>query len=368
MNLLSCRPCTILLAALLCSAPALPQSLVSSESLPSNLPEAPVPQTGTPESPQGLAQVKGTLQDTEGNPVPEATVTLSAPGKLAVHTAVTQQDGTFIFSGLTPGQYRLIIAPSGLDPYTSPEFPVRAGATVALPAIALRISTTTSVNVVATDEQVAVAEVHLQEQQRVFGVFPNFYTSYIWTAQPMPVAQKYKLAGRALIDPFSFVIVGALAGAEQYNGTYPGYGPGIEGYGKRFGAALADATTARIVGSAVLPALFHQDPRYFYQGSGGAASRTLHALASTFITRGDNGRNQPNYSHLLGSLVAGAVSNAYHPESSRGVTQTFQTFGITVAGNLGGNLIREFILRSLEPAVPLFANGKKTSTTDKSAP
>ncbi|GAC1420667.1 MAG: hypothetical protein NVSMB62_14820 [Acidobacteriaceae bacterium] len=294
--------------------------------------------------------------------MPQAGITLSAPGKTAVHTANTDQDGTFTFTDLPAGQYRLIIAPSGLEPYTSPEFPVHPGATVTLPPIALRVSTTTSVNVVATEDQVAVAEIHMQEKQRVFGVFPNFYTSYIWTAQPMPTAQKYKLAGRALIDPFTFLIVAGLASAEQYNGTYPGYGPGIEGYGQRFGAALADATTSRILGSAILPSILHQDPRYFYQGSGGVTSRTLHAFASTFVTRGDNGRNQPNYSHLLGSLVAGAVSNAYHPESSRGTKQTFQTFGITVTGNLIGNLFREFVLRSLEPAVPMFANGKKVTS------
>ena len=66
-----------------------------------------------------------------------------------------------------------------------------------------------------------------------------------------------------------------------------------------------------------------------------------------------------NASHLLGSLAAGAVSNLYHPDSSRGVTNTFQTFGITVAGNIGANLFREFVLKGFVPNVPAYANGKQ---------
>ena len=120
---------------------------------------------------------------------------------------------------------------------------------------------------------------------------------------------------------------------------------------------MATATTSRIVGSAILPSLFRQDPRYFYQGSGSVRSRTGHALADVFVCRGDNGKNQPCYSHLLGSLTAAAVANAYLPPSSRGAEVTFETFGITLAGNAAGNLFREFLLRKLE-SIPRFANGK----------
>ena len=360
MSALPCRIAIVLLAAVMGVTPAVTQTISEESSSAPALPEAPSLQVAG-ETPAGLAQVRGELQDVQGSPVPDATITLSAAGHLAEHTTTTAHDGTFLFVGLLPGRYRLIVAPGGLEPYASPEFLVHSGATLTLPAIALKLSSTTTINVVATGEQIAAAEIHMQEQQRVLGVFPNFYTSYIWDAQPMSTRQKYRLAGRATFDPLHFLIVAGIAGAEQYNGTYPGYGPGIEGYGKRFGATLADSTISRLVGSAVLPSLLHQDPRYFYQGSGGIPSRTVHAFASTFITRGDNGRNQLNYSHLIGSLVADAVSNAYRPESSRGVTQTFQTFGITLAGNLAGNLFREFVLRSLEPSVPLFAKGKKAA-------
>lgn len=307
---------------------------------------------------QGTSQVQGVVEDVQGSVVPGAKVILTAPGILGERTTLTGGDGAFTFTELPAGRFRLIVSAVGLGTYTSDEFLILPGQKFEAPKIALTVSTSSSVEVTATPDQIAEAQVQQQEKQRVLGVFPNFYTSYIWKAEPMSSRQKYKLAFRALIDPVNFLIVAGVAGAEQYNGTFPGYGPGIEGYGKRYGAAYGDQLTSRIIGSAILPSLLHQDPRYFYQGSGGARSRTWHALASTLVCRGDNGKAQPNYSHVLGSLAAGGIANVYHPESSEGLGLTFETLGITTAGNAVGNLVREFVLRGLVPAVPNYANGK----------
>lgn len=347
---------TAALLVILCSAPTFAQS----PTRPSALADAPsaAQQTAPAADAQGTAQVTGIVQDSQGATVSNATVTLIPFGKVGQQTATSAADGSFTFAHLPPSEYRITITAQGLDFYASPEFTVRAGTTVTLPTIALKISASTTVNVVASENQIAIAQIHQQETQRVFGVFQNYYTSYIWDAAPMPVSQKYKLAFRAVIDPPGFLIVAGTAGAEQYNGTYPGYGPGIEGYGKRYGAALADQTTARIIGSGILPSILHQDPRYFYQGSGGIGSRTLHAVSFTFVARGDNGKSQPNYSHLLGSLASAGIANLYHPASSRSAGVTFETFGIDVAGNIVGNIFREFLLRHLE-RIPSFANGKR---------
>ena len=355
------------LVALLCPCSGAAQSLAEVADLPDSpgalMQSAPLGPSIAPtpqaEEAPGESRVDGIVKDVQDDPVPQATVVLTAPGKLGERTITAGSDGSFSFTHLVPAEYRLIITAPGFTTYTSAPFAVKAGETLDAPKIALVISTSTSVNVVASPDQVAVAEIHEQEKQRVLGVFQNFYTSYIWDAQPMPVSQKYKLAFRALLDPFQFLIVAAAAGALQINGTYPGYGPGIEGYGKRYGAALADSATSRIVGSAILPSVLHQDPRYFYQGSGGFRSRALHAIISTVVCRGDNGKLQPNYSHILGSLAAGGLANTYHPESSRGVGLTFETLGITTGGNVAGNLFREFVLRGLVPSVPDYANGKR---------
>jgi hypothetical protein len=124
--------------------------------------------------------------------------------------------------------------------------------------------------------------------------------------------------------------------------------------------ALSDADEAlsRMIGSAILPSLLHQDPRYFYRGSGSKKSRAFYAISSAVICRGDNGRLQPNYSYVLGSFAAGGISNLYHPASDRGVGLTIGNGFLNVAAHALDNLGREFVFRKLTPKVPDYAQGK----------
>jgi len=350
----------VVLLAMLCSRGAGAQTLARL----SDLPDAPVPvgQAVVASQPQaevqGTAQVTGVVLDVQGSPVPQASVTLAGAGILGDRTTTAEGDGSFLFTSIPPGQYRLLVTAQGLDAYTSGEFTLKPGETLAAPKIALKISTTTSIDVIASTEQIAEAEVHVEEKQRVFGVLPNFYTSYVWDAAPMTSKQKFRLSARALLDPAAFGVVALIAGIEQASNTYPSYGNGIEGYGKRYGAAFADATVGRFVGSAILPSVLHQDPRYFYQGSGGFKARFRHAMGAVAVCRGDNSKRQPNYSRLFASLAAGAIANAYHPAADRGIGLMLTTFALTTAGNGGDNFLREFVLRGLIPAVPAYAKGR----------
>jgi hypothetical protein len=151
---------------------------------------------------------------------------------------------------------------------------------------------------------------------------------------------------------------GIVAGAEQAKNIFPGYGQGAQGYAKRYGAAYADDVLGRVIGSAVLPSLFHQDPRYFYKGSGSVRSRISYAISRAVITRGDNGHVQPNYSHVLGSFAAGGISNLYHPAGDRGVSLTLSNGLIETAGSAVDNLLREFLLRKITRNVPDQDQGK----------
>jgi hypothetical protein len=115
-------------------------------------------------------------------------------------------------------------------------------------------------------------------------------------------------------------------------------------------ANYANGVTDIMIGGAILPTILHQDPRYFYQGTGTNRSRTIHALSSSFICKGDNGRWQPNYSSLGGYLASGAISETYYPEKDRGPGLVFGTFGIDVAANMVNGLIQEFVLRRFTPS------------------
>jgi hypothetical protein len=131
-------------------------------------------------------------------------------------------------------------------------------------------------------------------------------------AVPLSTKLKFKLAMRVTVDPVTIAGVGFLAGMQQAGDT-PNYVQGAKGYGQRFGADAADGVSDILIGGAVLPSLLHQDPRYFYQGTGTATSRLKHALISPFVCRGDNGKPQINFSSLGGDLASSALSNTYYP-------------------------------------------------------
>ena len=104
-----------------------------------------------------------------------------------------------------------------------------------------------------------------------------------------------------------------------------------------------------MIGGAILPSLLHQDPRYYYQGTGNNKSRALHALSSPFVCKGDNGRWQPNYSSMGGDLGSAALSNIYYPASNRGAGLVFQNFVLSTGERMMSSLMQEFVLHRLTP-------------------
>jgi hypothetical protein len=139
---------------------------------------------------------------------------------------------------------------------------------------------------------------------------------------------------------------------------FPAYGGGLEGYGKRYGAAFANHVSGTLLGRAVYPSIFHQDPRYFYKGKGSTKSRALYAISAAVIARSDNGRWEPNYSRVLGHFSAAAISNLYYPASDRGVSLVVFNGLAGIGENAASNLIREFVLKRFTSHVPKGANGQ----------
>ena len=218
-----------------------------------------------------------------------------------------------------------------------------------MPQIALEIaSVNTSVDAVFSPYDMAEEEIKVEEKQRVLGVVPNFYVVYNWHAAPLSPGQKFRLALHAEVDPFTFIGSGIVAGIEQAANSFPGYGQGGAGFGKRYAASYADGFTGTLIGGAILPSLLHQDPRYFYKGTGSIASRALYAISTVVICRGDNGKWQPNYSSVLGDLASAGISNAYYPASNRhGAGVVIDNSLIGTASGAVGSLLQEFFLRRI---------------------
>lgn len=329
-----------------------------------SLPDAPQraqdsPSPVLPESqPQGAANIEGTVLDRNGDVLQAAQITVSGPSGFPARTVQSGTDGQFSFPGLPPNTYTVTVSAPGMATYTSPAITLRAGEFHIVPPITLSVSAVATNVTVRDKQQVSEQQVQIAVQQRIGGVIPNFYSSYDWNAPPMLAKQKFQLGIRSVFDPVSFLSVAGVAGAEQYKNVFPAYGSGFEGYAKRYGAAMANHASGTLFGRAIYPSIFHQDPRYFYKGTGSIRSRALYAIAAAVVARGDDGKWQPNYSRVLGNFTAAAISNLYYPSADRGGSLVLFNGLAGVGADAVANLIREFLLKGITSHVPKGMNGE----------
>jgi Carboxypeptidase regulatory-like domain len=289
------------------------------------------------------AGILGTVVDIGEDPIPNATVILLAPGVDHL-AAVTKDDGSFAFHDVTPGtDYQITVTAEGFEEWRSP-VTVEPGQDKTLADIKLRIlAVQRAVTVNYSSKEVAAQQLKAEEQQRVFGFIPNIYVTYEPHPEPLTTKMKFHLTYKGLTHPTFFAFEAAWAGVQQAANT-PDYRQGAKGYGERFGANLASGVSEGLFANAILPSLLHQDPRYFYRGSGTKGSRAWHAVMAPFVCTGDNGKLQPNYSQWGGSLISASLSNAYYPESNRGAGLVFTNFGTSMGLHVALGLAQEFIL------------------------
>jgi len=257
---------------------------------------------------------------------------------------VTKDDGSFAFHDVAPGiAYPITIAAAGFAEWSS-SVTVEPGQDKTLTDIRLRIlAAHRVVTVTYSSKEVAAQQLKTEEHQRVIGFIPNIYVTYEPHPEPLTTQMKFHLAYKGLTHPTFFAFEGLWAGVEQAAHT-PDYRQGAEGYGLRFGANLASGSSEALFGNAILPSLLHQDPRYFYHGSGTKGSRAWHAITAPFVCQGDNGKSQPNYSQWGGSLISASLSNTYYPSSDRGAGLVFRNFGTNMGLHVVLGLAQEFLL------------------------
>jgi len=302
---------------------------------------------------QPSGRLSGTAVDQSGAVVAGARVTLLPEAPSPAQETLTNADGRFSFANVPAGSFQLTIALTGFATQTS-SGTLRPGEDYAVPQIALSLAATISeLRVTPAPVEIAEDQIKVEEKQRVLGVIPNFYVSYVPNAVPLTTKQKFELAWKWTVDPVNFGITGVIAGIQQSQDDFNGYGQGAEGYAKRYAAVFANSVTGTFIGSAILPSLLKQDPRYFYKGTGTTHSRILYALANAVICKGDDGRWEPNYSSILGSLASGGISNLYYPAKNRdGLELTFENTLINIGATAASNLLQEFVIRKLTPKAP----------------
>ena len=310
-------------------------------------------QTPPQADPQLSGSISGTVVDRTGAVVAGAQMRLTREDQSQGKEVLSGNDGQFSFTNIAPGPFQLTITVPGFATQAS-SGTLHSGENFVVPPIALTVATAnTEVDVALSPVEVAEEEIKDQEKQRVLGLIPNFYVSYDPNPVPLNTKQKFKLAARMSVDPVTFGLIGAVAGIQQAQDSFSGYGQGAQGYGKRYGASYADIVSGTFIGSAILPSILKQDPRYFYKGTGSTRSRILYAVANSVICKGDNGHWQANYSNILGNLAAGGISNFYYPAEDRnGAGLTFETGLIGIGTTAAANVLQEFVIRKLTPNVP----------------
>jgi hypothetical protein len=289
------------------------------------------------------AGISGTVVDANSDPIPNAAILLRSSAGDHLRSTATD-DGSFAVQNLTTGvSYQISITADGFADWNS-QVTLDYGQQKYLGPIKLQVlAVQRAITVNYSAREVAEQQLKAEEHQRVLGFIPNIYVTYEPHPEPLTAEMKFHLAYKGLTHPTFFGFEALWSGAQQAGG-FPDYSGGVKGYGQRYGANLANEASEQLFGDAILPSLLHQDPRYFYRGSGTKGSRAWHAFQAPFVCVGDNGKLQPNYSQWGGSLISASLSNAYYPASDRGAGLVFQNFGISMGLHVALGLAQEFVL------------------------
>lgn len=287
--------------------------------------------------------ILGGVVDVSNDPIPGAKVVLQEPAGNRL-TVVTKDDGSFAFQDVTPGiVYQVNVTAEGFAEWNS-SVTVEPGQEKTLADVKLRIlAVQRTVNVGYSSKEVATQQLKAEEQQRILRFIPNMYVVYEPHPEPLTTKMKFELAYKSLTHPTFFGLEAAWSGVQQAANT-PDWPQTGKGYAERFGANLASGASEGLFANAILPSLLHQDPRYFFQGTGPKGSRAWHAALAPFVTKGDNGATQPNYSQIGGLLISASLANSYYPESNRGPGLVFRNFGTNMGIHVALGLAQEFLL------------------------
>ncbi|MFZ0479216.1 MAG: hypothetical protein WAL71_08705 [Terriglobales bacterium] len=180
-----------------------------------------------------------------------------------------------------------------------------------------------------------------KKNDRMFYVMPNYLTVN-GHVPPVSWKEKFAMAAKGSFDPYEFTIIGIVAGIRQAENSDPAFGQGMQGYGKRYGAAFTDQVDGNIMVGGVYPTILKIDPRYFRLGTGTFPHRFGYAISRIFVARKDSGSNMFNVPEFAGNATAIAISNVYYPAADRTVSGNLNNWGVQMGLDAFGNELKEF--------------------------
>jgi hypothetical protein len=160
--------------------------------------------------------------------------------------------------------------------------------------------------------------------------------------RPLTSREKFDSFVHHSVSPYTLAAVVYDASWAQAWGDPSEFGGGMEGWGKRLGAAAAGTEVRSFFGTFLFPTLLHQDPRYFEMGHGPVFKRGLHGVKRVFVTRNDEGQDVFNTSGMLAIAFTESLGMAWTPEGKRSAGTTFIRVLGAMQVDATGYVLREF--------------------------
>jgi len=171
---------------------------------------------------------------------------------------------------------------------------------------------------------------------------PETVPGTYFAVPPLRPKQKFEIAFHKMTSPSLLVKSAMFTSFDRGFDIGPDFGSNPGDVAKLYAYTTENLAMSYLVTGAVLPTLFHQDPRYFRKETGSVKSRVLWALGSEVVAYSDSGKLMPNYAHLIGFGTSAAWANVYLPAQDISFAGTMKRYGLRFAVSGGFNLLREF--------------------------
>src|SRR6202521_199623 len=182
-----------------------------------------------------------------------------------------------------------------------------------------------------------------KQTKRMFWIIPNFAAVSADTElPPLTTREKYALALQDSVDYSSFVWAGMLAAQSMALRSYPEFHNGVAGYSRYYWRAFVDQASGSFFTDGLVPAVTHEDPRYYTLGHGGFFRRARYALSRVVVTKTDSGGRSFNFSEIVGNGMEAGLSNLYYPPEERSLHNTAMNWLAQLEAASINNIVREF--------------------------
>ena len=174
-------------------------------------------------------------------------------------------------------------------------------------------------------------------------VYP--YQRFLDTNVAIPLTRKQKgyLMLHNVTDPATLGVIVGISAINIAADSHTAYGPGFEGFAELTGVSLLLNTTGEFFGTFAIPALVHQDPRYYRMPQARFGKRLIYSISRSYISRSDSGKTIPNYG-VLGAYPIGAeLANLYVPGIESDGPSTAKRIATGLALDPVNNIINEFL-------------------------